>query len=271
MRHETLVGLLIAATSVVLAQEAPSRQTFEVATIKRNTSLASGGGGGMAPGGRFRLVNVDVRTMISIAYRMGAQLSPSQIVGGPEWTSSEYYDVAGKVGDDLADKPPAALIAAQPLLLQSLLEDRFRLNVHRETRQLPRYALVLARKDGALGPHLLRTTVDCTVDRQKCSLQGAPGHFTGGAVRITTLIGFLSANVQRVVIDRTGLDGTFELDLEFAPDHASPPLSGDTTPPSADKPSIFTALEDQLGLKLQSERGPVDVVVIDHIERPTEN
>jgi uncharacterized protein (TIGR03435 family) len=98
--------------------------------------------------------------MISIAYRMGGQMSPSQIVGGPDWTSSEHYDVTGKVGDNLANKPRAALFAAQPLLLQSLLEDRFRLKVHRETRQLPRFALLLARKDHGLGPHLLRTTTD---------------------------------------------------------------------------------------------------------------
>jgi uncharacterized protein (TIGR03435 family) len=207
--------------------------------------------------------------MILIAYRMGAQLSPSQIVGGPGWTSSEYYDVTGKVGDELAGKPQATLMAAQPLLLQSLLEDRFRLKVHRETRQLPRYALVVARKDGALGPHLRRMTVDCTVEPQRCSIQPAPGHFAGGAVRITTLIGFLSTNVQRVVIDRTGLDGTFELDLEFTPDRASLPLSADAVPQVSDQPSIFTALQDQLGLKLESERGPVDVVVIDHVERPT--
>jgi uncharacterized protein (TIGR03435 family) len=108
----------------------------------------------LLPGGRFRLVNVDVRTMIAIAYRTGPRLFPSQIVGGPDWTASEYYDINAKVGDDLAGKTQAELLSKQPLLVRSLLEDRFKLKVHRETQQLPRYSLVLSSKDGALGPQL---------------------------------------------------------------------------------------------------------------------
>jgi uncharacterized protein (TIGR03435 family) len=157
----------------------------------------------------------------------------------------------------------------QPALLRSLLEDRFKLKSHRETPELQRYALVLARKDGALGPQLRRAPVDCKAEPRQCGLQIQSGRFSSESTVISTLVNFLGSNVQRVVVDRTGLDGRFGLTLEFTPDRTPLPLAADATPPPADKPSIFTALQDQLGLKLEAERGPVDVVVIDHIERPT--
>jgi bla regulator protein blaR1 len=268
------IALAVAVAIALAAQAAPDRSprlAFEVATIKRNVSLNEGGGGGLGRGGRFRLVNVSVRPMILMAYRNGPPLMLSQVTGGPGWLDSEKYDITAKVSDDFTSRPQAEQVAAQPLLLQSLLEDRFKLNVHRETRQLPIYSLVRARKDGSPGPQLRPSIVDCKIEPDKCRLDFAPGRFYGGAMRMDSLIGFLSSNVQRVVVDRTGLKGTFELTLEFTPDRTALPLSADATPPPADKPSILTALQDQLGLKLESGRGPVDVVVIDHVERPTED
>jgi len=268
------MGLLLAVASAVLVAQAPdaaTRPSFEVATIKRNVSLKDGGGGGLGRGGRFRLINVSVRQMVLIAYRNGPPLMLSQVIGGPGWLDSDTYDITAKISDDLAGRPQVEQFAAQPLLLQSLLEDRFKLKVHRETPQLPIYSLVRARKDASLGPQLRPSIVDCKIEPNKCRLDYAPGRFYGGAMRMATLIGFLSSNVQRVVVDRTGLDATFELTLEFTPERMALPLSPDATPPPADKPPLLTALQDQLGLKLESDRGPVDVVVIDHIERPTED
>jgi uncharacterized protein (TIGR03435 family) len=252
--------------------QAVSKPAFEVATIKRNTSLASNGGGGFASGGRFSMTNVDVRTLVRIAYRAGPMLFPSQIIGGPDWLGSESYDITAKVGADLAGKPQAELFPVQPLLLQSLLEERFKLTVHRDTRALQRYALVLARKDGALGPQLRRSRLDCAVDFSQCSTRARPGSFSSGSTPMASLSNYLaSAVVQRVVVDRTGLDGRFEIALEWTPDRTPLPLNGDVPPPSVDKPSIFTALQDQLGLELEPERGPVEVIVIDRVERPTED
>lgn len=210
--------------------------------------------------------------MILIAYRAGRQLFPSQIIGAPTWTS-EGYDITAKVGADLAGKSQPELLRVQPLLLQSLLEDRFKLKVHRETRQLPMYTLVLAAKDGALGPQLHPSRLDCSVDFTKCSVRAGAGQFSSGSTPLVSLVNFLaSAVVQRVVVDRTGLDGRFDISLEWTPDRTPLPLNGDTpAPPASDKPSIFAALQEQLGLKLEAERGPVDVVVIDHVERPTED
>jgi uncharacterized protein (TIGR03435 family) len=261
-----LAGIIVLVAVVTTTAQRPS---FEVATIKRNATVDSGGGGGMAPGGRFRLTNIDVQTLILIAYRTGTQLFPSQIVGAPAWTSMESYDIAAKVGDDLAGKPMAELFRLQPLLLQSLLEDRFKLKVHRESREMPRYRLVLARNDGALGPQLKKADVDCQAVPESCRIQVSSGRFVTGSTTITALVNFLAPNQQRVILDRTGLEGRYAITLEWTPDRAPLPLAGDAPP--SDKPPLVTALQEQLGLKLESERGPVDVIVVDHVERPAEN
>jgi len=269
IRHARIALFLTAMSAVIAAQSATPRLAFEVASIKRNTRVDSGGGGGFAPGGRFHITNIDVMTIVMIAHRTGPQLFRSQIVGGPDWIASETYDITAKVSDDLAGKPLAQLFAMQPALLHSLLEDRFKLKSHRETRELQRYALVPARKDGSLGPQLRRAPVDCTAEPRRCGVQVQSGRFSSESTVISGFVNYLGSNVQRVVVDRTGLDGRFAITLEFTPDRAPLPLAADAAPPPADKPSIFTALQDQLGLKLEPERGPVDVVVIDHIERPT--
>jgi len=165
MRYAAIALLLL------VGQPAGPRPSFEVATIKRNVSGAPGGGGGFRAGGRFQMTNVSVDILIRIAYRQGAQLLPSQIVGGPEWMRSDAYDIVATAGSDFAAKTPAELLPVQPLLLQSLLEDRFKLKVHRETRELQRYALVRARKDGTLGPQLRLSRLDCSVDFTKCSIR----------------------------------------------------------------------------------------------------
>jgi uncharacterized protein (TIGR03435 family) len=276
LRSVLLLTVATIGPPVLLHGQAPQPSdqkppAFEVASIKRNTTVDSGGGGGFAPGGHFHITNIDVQTIVMIAHRTGPQLFRSQIVGGPDWIASETYDITATVSDDLAGKPLAELFAMQPVLLHSLLEDRFKLKSHRETRELQRYALVLAKKDGSLGPQLRRFSVDCSVEPRRCGLQVQSGRFSSESTVMSTLVNFLGSTVQRVVLDRTGLDGRFGIMLEFTPDRSPLPLAADAAPPPADKPSIFTALQDQLGLKLEPERGPVDVVVIDHIERPTEN
>ena len=275
MRHLAIVLVLLAGQQAAPpASPRPraeaSKPAFEVASIKRNTSVDAGGGGGMLPGGRFRLTNVDAQVLIMIAYRTGPQLFRSQILGAPEWTAEERWDVTAKVADDLAGKPQAELIPLQPLLLQSLLADRFKLSVHHDSRTLPRYALVLARKDGAPGPQMRRSNVDCAAERARCVIHFDTGHFSSESATVSTLVNLLAANVQRFVVDRTGLDGRFAMNLEWTPDRTTLPPGADP-PPQADTPALLTAIEEQLGLRLESERGPVDVVVIDHIERPTED
>jgi len=245
MRHAAIALLL-------LLGQAAAKPAFEVATIKRNVS-GEGGSIGIEPGGRFRAINADVRFMIATMYRPagGPRLFPSQIVGLPDWASTEKYDMVGKVADELAGLPTSEQFRRMPPMVQSLLEDRFKLRLHHETRQMPIYALVVTR------PNVIRpSTVDCRKEPVKCRLESAGGHYSAVGLTMNNFMVFLSSTVERVVIDRTGLQGAYDVDFDWSSE------------PGSDRPSIFTAVQEQLGLKLESDRGPVDVVVIDHIERP---
>jgi uncharacterized protein (TIGR03435 family) len=253
--------LVTAATVGLLAQEAEAPPiVFEVAAVKRSANLDAGGSLGLLPGGRFRAVNFDARTFVAIAYRTNPPrtLAPSQIVGAPEWMSIERYEINAKISPELAatmDRNPLLM----PALLRSLLEDRFKLKTHMEVREMPVFELVLARKDSTLGPQMHSSTIDCQKDRSKCRIGGGTGRFTGTSVTLETLATMLTKPAGRLVFDRTGLRGLFDVDLEWAEEAGS------------DKPSIFAAVQEQLGLKLEAVREPVDVVVIDHVERPVED
>jgi len=262
MRHAAIALVLAAAAASSLVAQAPApRPRFDVATIKRSPRLDAGGTLRMMPGGLFRSVNVDVRGMMLGAYRTAERrLFASQIVGAPAWLASERYDITAKVGDELAARPPEELFSQLPVLLQTLLEDRFRLKLHHETRELPVYVLTMARGDRIPGPQMHPSSADCAADPNTCAVRFVPGHLSVGAVNLETLVGLLSGSVERVVIDRTGLAGRFDVELDWSPDQSA-----------TDKPSVFAAVQEQLGLKLESQRAPVDVLVIDHVERPTED
>src|ERR1051325_10149792 len=162
MRHAVIALVLLVA-------QATQKPAFEVATIKRNISLSEGGSIGIQPGGRFRAVNADVRFMIATMYRSpgGARLFPSQIVGLPDWASTEKYDITAKVSDQFAGQSAAEQFRQMAPMVQALLEDRFKLKLHRDTQPMPVYALVRAGKDGALGPKLRPTKTDCRAEADK--------------------------------------------------------------------------------------------------------
>jgi uncharacterized protein (TIGR03435 family) len=249
-----LVLVLFAVPALLRAQATDQKAVaFEVASIKPNVS-GQGGSIGIEPGGRFRAINADVRFMIATMYRTsgGPRLFQSQIVGLPDWASTEKYDMTGKVADEFAGLSASEQFRRMPPMVQSLLEDRFKLRLHRETRQMPIYALVVTRP-GVIRP----STVDCRKEPDKCRLESAGGHYSAIGLTMNNFLIFLSSTVERVVIDRTGLQGAYDVDFEWSSEAGS------------DKPSIFTAVQEQLGLKLESTRGPVDVLVIDHIEKPT--
>jgi uncharacterized protein (TIGR03435 family) len=205
------------------------KPSFEVASIKRELSNVERGGG-FEPGGRLSVTNMDVRNLVRMAYRSGPVLFPSQIVGGPDWIDFERYDVEAKVGSEMAARPTAELARIQPLLLQSLLEERLKLKVHRETRNMQRYELVVARKDGTLGPGLRPSSADCTADVSKCATVARPGIFTSGATPITSLSNYLGNSVlHELVVDRTDLQGPFEIHLEWLPDQLTAKPGADLT------------------------------------------
>jgi uncharacterized protein (TIGR03435 family) len=247
------------------------------------------------PAGRFVATNAPLSRLIAVAYgapgRPGSEPLPDyRIAGGPGWVNADRFNVQAKaVGGVVRGTEAARRIQ---LMLQTLLADRFKLVVHHETRQLPIYALEFARRDRKLGPMLRRSPVDRAVlpanpdvplptfGTPKCEVEGPPcspglgiGGFKGNAMTMPELTVFLSKWLDRAVSDRTGLTGSFDVELGFSPEGLTgilPRPPGVERPPN-DNPSIFIAVDEQLGLKLESTKGPVDVLVIDHAEKPTEN
>jgi uncharacterized protein (TIGR03435 family) len=246
---------------IALAQQSP-RPNFEVASVKPNRS-GSGIGGLRPDPGRLSITNLPLKGIIQWAYRYGQD--DFRVTGGPGWIESERFDIEGTTrGSVGADQ--------MRLMLQTLLEDRFKLAARRETRELPVYSLVVAKN----GPKLVRSMPG---PDQGIFVRGF--QITGKAATIQQLANVLSGFLHRAVRDETGLTGSYDLDTkEFAADQdvsanlykdLPPDLAARIPPPPASAPSIFTAVEEQLGLKLQSSKGPVEVLVIDHVERPSGN
>ena len=290
LEHDKLTPLAAGIVATVgasmmpalLAQATPGAggPAFEAASIKPNKSGSLRLTMQPQPGGRFAATNVTLGMLIRNAY----QLPAFRILRGPNWMESDRFDVAAKAADD----PPEEQIR---LMLQKLLADRFKLSVHNETRQQPLFELVVARRDGRLGPQLRRTQVDCAG-----VVLASPGSAPEGGTRLCGYIGpapgavmssghvnmafrgmtmegfarFLVGAVRRSVSNRTGLsgyfDGEFESTVEIPP---PPPPPGVPDPFDRQNfPTIFTVLQEQLGLKLDSKRGPVDVLVIDSVAPP---
>ncbi len=288
------VGWYRVFTIVLVAQNA-SPPAFEVASVKPNTSGTVQRGGGPQPG-RFVRSNVTLRQLIQMAYSQQA-FDRREISGGPDWIDSERFDVEAKIDDGqagnlgrlyLPDGKGSPGLAYQ--MVKALLADRFKLVVHSETRDRPVYALVLARADRRMGPQLQRSAVDCdavmaaivangrppgpakTGGAPPCSMGGGAGRLMGNALTMQQIGNGLSPYVNRVVRDRTGMAGNFDLDLAWTPapgEYAGLGPFDHNAPAAAEATSIFTALQEQLGLRLEATTGPVDVIVVDRAERPS--
>jgi uncharacterized protein (TIGR03435 family) len=315
-----LVSILALSAIIVVLNAQDTAPVPYVASVKRN---AGGLGAQMriAPG-MVSANGVPVRLLMRQAF---GQLQDFQLVGGPPWINSDRFDIEAKI-EDGGPMSPQVLQS----LLRQILEERFALKVHRETREFPIYALMLARNDGRLGPNLKPSSDECTTMMTTRGRgagpdgRGAPGPDGRGGVMVsrggpppdgrggpgragglpppdfdapaacgqrmggfgriraggTTMEQFatmISGTAQRVVIDKTGLTGYYDIALTYTPTGdqlpQGPPPPGAPPPPAIDPdgPSFFTAIQEQLGLKLDNQRGPVEVVVIDSIQQPTEN
>ena len=277
--------LLITALTAMcaLAQNTPS---FEVASIKPNRSGDRRMGIQMAPGGRFVATNVTVKQLIIIAYRIRDQ----QISGGPSWITSEHYDISAK--------PEAKATPDQVnLMLRSLLADRFQLTLRKESKEMPVYVLTVAKN----GPKLEEAkdqgpaTDDAPAEPGRGPGPGARlmrmgrGELSAQGVAVSDFSDQLGRVLGRNVIDKTGLAGKYNFTLKWTPDDNKnaafrgpgdgPPgapgapagAGADAPPPDANGPTIFAAIQEQLGLKLEAQKGPVDIYVIDRVEKPAEN
>jgi uncharacterized protein (TIGR03435 family) len=280
------IPALVAASAGLAGQQSAPAAAFEVASVKpaEPAILRSRGFGcGFAPSGRFEGLG-DVRWFVACAYDLRAAQSQQQIVGVPKWADDDLFEIR-------ATFAPSALTPSQrQSMLQTLLADRFKLIVHRERRLVPSYALVIARRDGRLGPNLQPTPKRCT-DWMASGRQGdvpmifgdlpcGRGVVNAYALRqtrapLSELANLLSPRVERPVEDRTGLAGMYAFDLRWAA-ASQVPTAGIGGIPSAATPdseptSIFTAVQEQLGLKLETIKSTIEFLIVDHIERPTPN
>jgi uncharacterized protein (TIGR03435 family) len=285
IRHRAVAILLAAAAHGLLAQPAEG-PAFQVASIKRNSSA---GPRGMTvrpqPGGRLIAGNAPLMLLIQNAYAVQAY----QVVGGPAWINSDGYDVEAKPEGNTDRKQ-------MWLMLETLLADRFKLALHRETRELPVYALTAAKGGPKLPPPKAGGCMALPPDaptppppppgsgRVYCghvplSMSAAGLRMEGSRVPMAEFIRTLAMVLGRPVLNETGFSGEFDFHLDFTPDEATMGLpgygpgdpGGPRLPTDPDRPNIFAALQEQLGLKLASAKGPVEVLVIDHVERPTAN
>ena len=263
------VAALAAASATAAAQSQPiASVAFEVASVKRNTSESTRSEWDRSPAGDVTETNVTLRHLIRGAY----SVLDTQIIGGPAWLDRDRFDIVAK-----APPGPTPDVDA---MMRTLLAERFRLAVHRESREQAVYELVRARPDGAHGPRI-RPRPDCVNREPGVDAQGnnpcggflfGPGRVTIHGAGVDALASHLSDD--RIVIDRTGLQGDFDIDLEWTPDRmprAEVELPPGLTRPRPDGPSLFSALQEQLGLRLQPARAFVDVLVIDRVEHPSPN
>jgi len=249
------------AIIVAFAQEKPARLTFEVASIKPFKPGGDGRGGGgikpMAAGQGYDAVGSSVRLMISLMYRIPMQ----HVTGGPGWVDSDLWDVKAK-----ADKSYG--VEDLHTMFQNLLADEFKLKFHKEVKQGPVYVLTVD-KSG------LKMTVNTSPQDYEIPIRGGPAFVSvGKRVPMEYLcynLGQILRNDDRPVIDKTGLTGYYDFTLKFMPP-LPPGVNIENLPPEfQNRPSIFDALKDQLGLKLEAQKGPVEYYVIDSIEKPAAN
>jgi uncharacterized protein (TIGR03435 family) len=247
-----------ALISVAQCQENPAHLTFDVASIRPSQPGLRGGGMKPLPGGNgYTVINIPVKLMISLMYKVPMR----HIEGGADWLNTDFYEIEART-----DHP--ASIDDLHTMFQNLLADRFNLKFHKEMKEGPVYALTVE-KSG------LKMTENQSGQDLKIPITfGAGGEANGVRVPMQYLCWWLGQQLQRderPVIDKTGLDKSYNFTLSFAPE-LPPDVPRDSLPPELrDRPSIFDAVKEQLGLKLTPEKGPIENIVIDHVERPSEN
>jgi bla regulator protein blaR1 len=280
-----LAGLLIVASQAA-AQPSVNTPEFEVASIRVNRDR-SDRPTLMRPilqkGGRVLMTNQTLRDLILTAYGV----RENELIGGPDWIRSTGFDLEARGTPDMSAETAREM-------LRTLLAERFSLVVHREQRDLSIYVLTMAIRNGQPGPRLRPADAQCApvtppkgmppppssppkgiMEAVPLMLRGTPrgcpsmfmaGHFSARSITMDVLATELAEAVRRPVVNRTGLIGEFDLDVNYAPD-----LDTVAAPETATAPTLTTALREQLGLKLEGDRGPVDVLVIDRALMPTEN
>jgi uncharacterized protein (TIGR03435 family) len=265
-RHVLIVAVVTSAVWLqpVYAQSASAPPRFDVASIRENTAHDQHTHNSIYNSwkdARFRATNLPLKMLLQFSFNV----PESRILGAPEWADTTTFDIEARSDDSVDEQmgklPPDEAKQQKLAMLQALLAERFKLVTHSEMRELPIYQLVVAKGGTKLEPNpggnsfgTGRNTI----------------HVQGGDDSLAILADKLADAVGRVVVNKTGMTGQFDMHLKWTPDDQPPPMlngAPDPNPP----PDIFTAIQEQLGLKLESAKGPVPVLVIDHIEPPSEN
>ena len=243
------VLLLLFAAEVVYAQTAIP--AFEVATVKPAAPADGHTHINYPQNDNFSATNITLLALMEWAYAMPEK----QILDGPSWIAATRFDIQAKseLGDKLKGLPSDQSNELKRQMVRSLLADRFQLKVHEEKRTLPAYDLVLAKGGSKLEPS----------QSNGKSIGTGRNHFNAQGLTMTLIAEELSRIAGRVVVDKTGLTDRFDLTLRWTPD--------DAVASATDPPTLFTAIQEQLGLKLEAAKEPVSVIVIDHVEQPTPN
>lgn len=292
MRRRLFIAALGLLPGVLSAQTPPA--AFEVVSIKPNRGNQGIPLVVFQPGGRVMAGNVNVRQVILVAYG----LEDIQLVNAPDWITTERFAIEART----ADETPTDAIR---MMLRTMLAERFGMAAHPERRELPLFALTMARSDKRPGPGLRASGPECAPIkppagvpmppppppppagnagaklriilprdeplRRRCGAMLAPGWFSARSITMQELTSPLTQLMRRPVVDETGLKGEFDLDVYFQPEGLGGAMVGPPPQWLSDAPALTTALQDELGLRLEPGRGPVDVLVVDRIERPTEN
>lgn len=257
--HLTIVlaTAVIAAAAISLSSQSLSKPSFQVASVKANANSGFSPTTMRIVGNRLSATGMPLRPLIMQFY----DLRDFQILGGPVWINTDQWDFEAVADDGVLlqtvnfenpDKPTSA-----SLMVQSLVENRFQFRFHRETKELPVYELTVARN----GPKFKLST-----DQGPGNRKAGRGEIELQAYPFATFVYLLARQLDHALTDKTNLKGTYDIKLQWSTELRA---GADTLP--SDRPSVFTALQDQLGLKLESVKGPVEVLVIDSVQKPTEN
>lgn len=258
------VTLRVAMLAVFAAEMAAQSPSFEVASVKPNHSGENPYYVRILPGGSLGALNASLQAIITTAY----QIPDFELAGGPAWLTTEKWDIEAK-------RPGAAPPQHVLDMLRVLLADRFQLKVHTESRQMPIYALVVAKNGPKLEPSHIECfdptggTLPTTPNARPCGgFNRGLSQMLGARIAMPGLAKTLSKVVGRTVVDKTGLDGSYDITLNWKPDEL---LQADRDSAASESASLFTAIQEQLGLRLEAQRGPVDILVIDSVNRASAN
>jgi uncharacterized protein (TIGR03435 family) len=253
-----------ASPAVTTSSPAPATPSFDVASVRQNTTADQHTHSSIYnswTNSKFTATNVPLKMLIEFCY----DVPQSRLLGGGDWIDSMTFDIEAKsdnAADDLMQSlPQDEAKRRKQEMIRTLLADRFKLAIHMETRELPIYSLVVAKG----GPKLKPDTKGNYFGTGRNTIT-----VRGGDDSVAILADKLSENAGRVVVDNTGIKGPFDMELKWTPEDQPPPMLNGQPDPNA-PPDIFTAIQEQLGLKLESAKGSVPVVVIDHIELPSAN